>query len=751
MTASFFRQLKTVILKDFRCKKRNKSYFIMELFFPIYISFILFSTTSNIDFGSSYISNPTGVDQPLNPNVFCSLLPNCTTMMYAPNDNTTLNDIMTSVGVQGGFTPVGMANSSVLEEYLLETSGTVMSAVIFSEESLGSLPDYLIRVNTSYYVSSVNNTQWQKSPYGWVKGALDSAYLKSMTAADVEISYNMQRFKPDSSISPGASMLLNIVVITLGTVIASSTLMAHEKQNNVKYWAEVNGMSSVAFYAGRIITDISMCVIGAFIVSFVFYSGGLDLQHAIYFFIVAVFMYLGILIFQMIIIVPFNSLKTVSAFAMLSFFIFNYSIGIIGLFAFYNRNMKTIVNIITFLPQGAWAELIVGILSSGNQGVNPPVGQTTFGLIFKGIVALIVYFAILIYLDKVIPNKFGGREPLNFFMKRKSKSEDYSSRDELLSNAKSAVVLEGCRKVYKVKEKDKKEVVAVKGMDIAIATGQVTCILGENGSGKSTLLNIISGLSNPTGGEVSVFGRPSREMRQHFGYTFQNDVLYDFLTLDEHFEFVSGIRGVDLDDRDMLINSLFLNDHRSKLAKELSGGTKRRLCLALSFVGRPRLIFLDEVTASLDVANRRAVNRLVERFKKLNTSFVFVTHFLEDAELLGDEILIMAHGEKAAFGTVPQLKFKFGNTIRLSIDKETEYDGMTLLNDIKTRWNMVQYESHDPDRLICMVPHEVEQSLPDLFAFLKGHNAVKHFGVSIAALEDIFVRLKERFDAKYKV
>jgi ABC-2 type transport system ATP-binding protein len=209
---------------------------------------------------------------------------------------------------------------------------------------------------------------------------------------------------------------------------------------------------------------------------------------------------------------------------------------------------------------------------------------------------------------------------------------------------------------------------ALKGVDLEIAEGEFFGLLGPNGAGKSTLIHCTTGLAQPTGGDIQIFGHDAVKdygaARQAVGLAPQELNLDWFLTVEESLDYHAGYFGMPKKERreraSELIETFSLQDKRHDRTRFLSGGMKRRLILARALMHRPRLLILDEPTAGVDVELRLELWHYVKQVNEEGTSILLTTHYLEEAEQLCDRIAFINHGEIAASGSVAELSERYG-------------------------------------------------------------------------------------------
>lgn len=222
--------------------------------------------------------------------------------------------------------------------------------------------------------------------------------------------------------------------------------------------------------------------------------------------------------------------------------------------------------------------------------------------------------------------------------------------------------------------------IANKGIDLDVYEGEVLSILGPNGAGKTTLLRQITGELNPTSGAIKIKDEdPLLEplkVKQLMGVIPQEGVLFSHLTVQEHLYFFGRLKGLAKTSAhaqvDRLISLLSLEEHRQKKIKILSGGTQRRVFIALALLGDPPILVLDEPTSGLDPAARRDVWDLISTVKKWRRTVILTTHYLEEAELLSDRIGILQGGELKRLETLDGLYRSVSKTYRLVYNRSDE-------------------------------------------------------------------------------
>ncbi|GET85463.1 abc transporter, putative [Leishmania tarentolae] len=242
----------------------------------------------------------------------------------------------------------------------------------------------------------------------------------------------------------------------------------------------------------------------------------------------------------------------------------------------------------------------------------------------------------------------------------------------------------GLRKVF---NRGGHRFVAVRGFFWQLPTSGISVLLGHNGAGKSTVINMMTGMLYPDSGDCYIGDSSIRfdlaRARHQIGFCPQHNILWPELTCREHLEFfarLKGLRGAVLEDAVMhTLKEVDLVKKQNDPAGFLSGGMKRKLSVAIAFVGGSSLVFLDEPTAGMDVAARRHTWRLLLRMSR-NRSVLLTTHFMDEADLLGDRVAIMSRGQLKCSGSSLFLKSRLGIGYNISIS----VDELLRVRDLDT-------------------------------------------------------------------
>ncbi len=214
------------------------------------------------------------------------------------------------------------------------------------------------------------------------------------------------------------------------------------------------------------------------------------------------------------------------------------------------------------------------------------------------------------------------------------------------------------------------ELIAVNGISFDVKEGQVFAFLGPNGAGKTTTVEIIETIRTATSGQVNILGLDIKKNRtdilRRIGVLPQEFSSFDRLTVRETVQYYSRLfKGEP--DIDELLELVNLTEHRDQLYMNLSGGLKQRVGIAVALVNDPEIVFLDEPTTGLDPRARRDVWDVIKGLKKSGKTIFLTTHYMEEAEVLADDVAIISKGDIIAHGTTSQLIDQYCSTIHVSI------------------------------------------------------------------------------------
>ncbi|ACS34201.1 ABC-type transport system, ATPase component, putative multidrug transporter [Thermococcus gammatolerans EJ3] len=276
---------------------------------------------------------------------------------------------------------------------------------------------------------------------------------------------------------------------------------------------------------------------------------------------------------------------------------------------------------------------------------------------------------------------------------------------------------------------------ALKGVNLEVEEGEILALLGPNGAGKTTLIRILAEGLGYDSGEVRIFGEPlSKRTARFIGYVPQESIAYDFLTVEENLGFYADLYDAPSERVGELIERFSLPP--KKKAKELSGGFKRRLNLAIALLYEPEILILDEPSVGLDVSSRRELWNIILELREEGKTVLLATHYMEEAEALADRVAIMNEGRIIAVGTPEELKSLAGEESVIHV--EGVLKGIGLLR--KEFHRVVEREN-----ALRVSVKNAKTALPKIVELLVGAGSeIRAIRVEEPTLEDVFLKLTGR-------
>ena len=274
--------------------------------------------------------------------------------------------------------------------------------------------------------------------------------------------------------------------------------------------------------------------------------------------------------------------------------------------------------------------------------------------------------------------------------------------------------------------KEYKNLVAVNDISFSISAGVCFGLLGPNGAGKSTTIEMIEGIKTPTSGEIRYKGKArDKHFAQQCGIQFQSTALQDFLTGREVLKLYGKFYKRTL-TIEQLIEDCDLQEFIDRPANKLSGGQKQRLLLALALINDPEIVFLDEPTTGLDPQSRRRFWELIQSIKAQGKTVVLTTHYMDEAESLCDELLIVDHGRIIDKGSPAELLSKHLPNKQVCLQQT----GLQL--------NGIYGEAHEANGQTIISTLSIEQTIKELIELGLDLTTLQ---VRSPTLEDLFIKL----------
>ena len=294
--------------------------------------------------------------------------------------------------------------------------------------------------------------------------------------------------------------------------------------------------------------------------------------------------------------------------------------------------------------------------------------------------------------------------------------------------------------VKKLNKIYRKNIHALKDLNLEVKEGEILGLLGPNGAGKSTFINILAGVTDKTSGEVIVWGfdldKNPRQVRVSLGIVPQEINVDPFFTPKKLLDLQAGLFGVKKKDRitDTILKLVSLEKQANSYSRSLSGGMKRRLMVAKAMVHQPPIVILDEPTAGVDVELRKKMWDNVKSLNEKGVTIILTTHYLEEAEKMCDRIGILSQGELVALDTTKNLLDKIQTKIvNFITDKKVNIDENQL--------ESLKVISNENGKL--SISYEKSKiNIDQIIKYLSAQN-IKIFDISTddGDLEDVFLRL----------
>uniref|UniRef100_A0A182IUJ1 ABC transporter domain-containing protein n=1 Tax=Anopheles atroparvus TaxID=41427 RepID=A0A182IUJ1_ANOAO len=372
-----------------------------------------------------------------------------------------------------------------------------------------------------------------------------------------------------------------------------------------------------------------------------------------------------------------------------------------------------------------------------------------------------IYLAIALYVEKVFPGDFGIAEPWYFLFTRKFWCKDAQQKQDTVPadvgsaesdsierepNGKYAGV-----QIRNLRKEFQKNKVAVQGLNLNMYEDQITVLLGHNGAGKTTTMSMLTGMFSPTSGTALVNGYDLRNnidaVRGSLGLCPQHNVLFNEMTVAEHIEFFARLKGVPRskikEEIRHYVQLLELEDKLNKQSHTLSGGMKRKLSVGIALCGGSKVVLCDEPTSGMDPSARRALWDLLIKEKQGRT-ILLSTHFMDEADILGDRIAIMAEGELKACGSSFFLKKRFGVGYRLICVKGANCDRGKLTELLRKHIPNIEIDTDIGSELSYVLNENYTAVFQDLLRDLEDNVeqcGITSYGISLTTLEEVFLRV----------
>jgi len=613
------------------------------------------------------------------------------------------------------------------------------------------------------------------------KYALDSIFLKEVGKNVTDFDFYLARLPSPQYRNNGLLALLKampilFIILTLAVMIHTTKEIVAEKELGIKTYLIAMGLNSAAFYGSHFLIGLFKILVVMAAASFTLSLGFENISPTVF---VPFCLIFGVatIVFSILISVLFRKTSLAVAAVIFSW---------IGLYAIDAYIKLSPINIGISIIQSfnVFTAFHLGLLAMGRYE-SRLIDLTIFNIFTESttsfsvglafimlIVDIFIMVLLIFYLDMVWPTDDSPRKhPLFFlpFISKRSVGDeiDFENAPDVTDNCET----DHCagrdeadiaiKELYKVWDEGQ---IAVDGLTLNAYRGQVTVLLGHNGAGKSTAFSVISGISTATRGDVLIcrksISKCLAECQQEIGFCPQYNPLFEKLTVREHLRLYGKLKNKSWDAAsehrmNELIDANQLSSKADELAGKLSGGMKRKLCVAMALIGGSKVVLLDEPTAGMDPGARNEICKVLEAEKK-NKTILLTTHYMDEADLLGDQIAIMFKGRLICKGSPDFLKNRFGTGYVLTMvldpgDKKhsgVELDPIRnkLMNVIRKHAPKAVKESSSGLQFSVILPTADKPYFGNLFEELENEKSnlnLSSFGLSFNTLEQVFLKAGE--------
>ena len=569
------------------------------------------------------------------------------------------------------------------------------------------------------------------------------------------------------------SILIGIIIMIPFSFIPSTFVswIVKEKECKARHLQNVSGLGFGVYWIGNFIFDVASFLVTEFLVLIVFaifnrteYIGSVDIFFATF---VLILLYgLSGIGMSYCLSFLFNEHSTAQNLVMLANFVCGFLLVMVVMILTYVESTASIGKALAWpfriIPAYCLGEGIIHLSQRQLQAtfgsnVSPwDVSVTGYGLIYMAIeTPLFLLFTFLwdhpVRRQRMQRATFQPQLPAHVLEETLNEDPDVAREREEIEHFETnhrkgdLVIVRGLRKVY---DNGK---VAVRNMSFGVHPGEVFGFLGTNGAGKTTTIAILCEEFLPTNGMGLICGHDvvyaSEEALRHIGYCPQFDALLDLLTVEEHLFLYAGIRGIVPADRPTVVAALAslceLTDYLATVACELSGGNKRKLSVALSLIGGPQVVFLDEPSAGMDPMARRGLWTAVQTVAD-NCAVVLTTHHLEEVEALAHRVAIMVDGTLRCIGDKTHLKNKYGSGFEMTLRIASADHYQTVVDFFASQMPTAKLNEYRSLKFSYALPQDTKLSLAfGMIEKQKARFGITDYSIAQTSIEQVFLRISE--------
>ncbi|KYB26832.1 ATP-binding cassette sub-family A member 3-like Protein [Tribolium castaneum] len=797
-TDSMFQHLKLLLWKNLVIRKRHWLLTLTEILIPILLFTLVAYGRSKISgLNKQVIDFPTYYRENTLDEIYSHLDVGELKLWYSPYNDFTGKIIRK---VQETFQIPGddvreFTSAEKLEQHFqtISNSSALITVVNFHgndpkhlDYDLSLYDKYLLWDTDKLFLPVINQEDRRSSKYIYkgfaaLQVAIDLAFLELQTGQKPKIDFSIQEFPDpphtdDSGLSQLFLYFLPLITIFSFIFLCPAVLqrVGEEKHSGTKEFMKMVGLNSSMLWLGwfihALITNLFSIIVIVVLMKVPFwgvayppieYSSGVVL-------FVFLFLYCMAAITFCFLIATIISKPSIATVVGLLIWIFSYFIPQalvtshenlawrfkIPLAIFPNMALHFGYNSISVYEMRELGIQWSNIFHSGSGGEN----DVTMGNVFVMLIVDMIFFMLLtIYIENVKPGKYGIAQPYTFPLKSLmncvrcfgcfTKIDNDPSTKRLDAENGPPVCIEICELFKKFKN-----VVAVENLSLNIYKNHITVLLGHNGAGKTTTMSILTGMINATNGYVKINGKDIKqntsEVRRLLGLCPQHNLLFPDLTVFEHLKFFAMIKRSKNSTKEAkeMLEQLGLEEKKYDMACTLSGGMKRKLCLGMALIGDSQVLILDEPTSGMDPESRRKVWNMLLEYRKSKTILI-TTHFMEEADVLGDYIAIMADGRLQDSDTPYNLKKKYNTGYHMSLMLESLDFKKEITGEIRRHIPEAQLIRTHHDTLVYLLPMDRKSKYKDVFVSLEDKKAdwkIVTIGLSLTTLNDVFLKARDK-------
>jgi len=788
----FLNQLKAVTYRNFLLKKNNKNKTFQEIFIPIYIILVIFSIRL-AQKTKLYEENDASIQGDISSFWGPSQNENTIGFILPENNNEEIIKRIMNGPILNNYQSIRFNNEDELIKYN-EDKNNLIAGIIFEN----NLFNYTLRINGTsvtdseeapignYGKSRASEEELSKylTKFSYLQSVIDASIISLKTNSDVAINatvgtlskakiYYAQQQAIGNKIY---SMYVGFLFICHILIIVTS--MVEEKEKKIKEGMLMSGVyPSIFWISWEIIYFVIIIITSILITIFLVLTKSYEYINPIILFIILTLYGLSNCSMGFVFSTFFKKAKTADSFvgSIISMVCISY-IGV----SYLNKPLKIIFSILL-------SPVTIGIAMEEIGDNEDRMEKIGFNNLFSkdlGLYIIILVINNILYLSLAIIFDYFLDDYSTFKLKRVSKlsiedenNSEYEQdiEEDTRKNEISLVEVSNVSKVFErvisdsedenekgkkknifSKDKDIKEsFLAVNHVNFKAYKNEIFAILGHNGAGKTTLIQMMIGLIRASGGNIYYDGNDistnTNRIRQDFGVCSQTNILFDELTVEDHIKIFAKIKNVEV-DIDQILKEVDLEQKKEDKVINLSGGQKRKLCIAIAIIGDPKYIFLDEPTTGLDPLSRRKVWELLLKKKEGRVIFL-TTHYMDEADILADRKLILSHGKIRCLGSSLYLKNHFNMEYSLDIESPScdQVDAIIKRyipnSTFDTYDSEKQIKNSDIEMRTWKLPISSTSEFSELFNEIEQNSGddklIKNYSLSMPTLEELFIRLED--------